>query len=797
MRKIVGLLLASILILMGLGNIVIPVESHMSVSSTNEHGIGAIFKEPEQDKIVDHIYPENGAPDVRRDKSNGENTVSSVDNSYYLPPVGDQGYQGSCVAWSMGYYHKGYEENKEHDWTGSEKYDPAHQMSPAFVYNHANGGQDGGLYFSDAASLIVDMGIATMKDMPYDDSDYTTWPDTRTYFDALQYRASDYHWIYVGDDDGIDNLKQHLANGNTAVLGIYVWGNFDNIGDYNYTYCVADETGNNRGGHGVCVIGYDDNKETHDGKGAFKLVNSWGTGWGDNGFWWMSYEAVKNDDLSQKWVIYLDDRTDYHPKTVAELKIDHTHRGDIMKEGIEIGTGTGNNKKWSHSFMEFYMLNHVGDSNYQRYPFPKNTMVFDLTDGISSLPSDGEDFFVGCEDTINGTTGSLRHFEVHYLPEKSSWYSSEEPKSIPDNTDSQTFLNMHLDSGGEFHAPIRIDSDHDFYELRGVFSGNGTNNNPYIIEKYDINAVGRGNGIYLGNTTAHVRISNCTLHDATGDSGKYHFNSGIFMYRTSNVTLLNSTISENGYGIYLDSSEKNLIYHNNLIKNLNQSYDNSGSNFWNSSYPTGGNYWSDYGGTDIFSGPAQNKSGSDGIGDTEYTNISGGGGAQDNYPLMQPAGLMKIDLNAGWNLISLPWEKNPVNITRALNDISWDRAMVYINGTWHTYNKNRNAKYNAGFPTVDNTIGIWVHCPESTSLFGSDKDIGSTSIPLHKGWTLVGFPTGHDHKVSSALSGIPWEHLETSDANGDTYALSYEDYMLAGKAYWIYVDEDCVWTVEW
>jgi hypothetical protein len=40
---------------------------------------------------------------------------------------------------------------------------------------------------------------------------------------------------------------------------------------------------------------------------------------------------------------------------------------------------------------------------------------------------------------------------------------------------------------------------------------------------------------------------------------------------------------------------------------------------WDNGYPSGGNYWSDYTGTDNYSGPSQNIPGSDGIGDVNYT----------------------------------------------------------------------------------------------------------------------------------------------------------------------------------
>ncbi|MFH0815410.1 MAG: hypothetical protein V1934_01135 [Methanobacteriota archaeon] len=80
----------------------------------------------------------------------------------------------------------------------------------------------------------------------------------------------------------------------------------------------------------------------------------------------------------------------------------------------------------------------------------------------------------------------------------------------------------------------------------------------------------------------------------------------------------------------------NTIFHNNFIANGIQALDYSAGNAWDDGYPSGGNYWSDYNGTDVYSGPSQNISGSDGIGDTPYTNIQGGAGALDNYPLMEP-----------------------------------------------------------------------------------------------------------------------------------------------------------------
>jgi len=70
-------------------------------------------------------------------------------------------------------------------------------------------------------------------------------------------------------------------------------------------------------------------------------------------------------------------------------------------------------------------------------------------------------------------------------------------------------------------------------------------------------------------------------------------------------------------------------------------YPWSPSNTWDDGYPSGGNYWSDYNGTDYYRGPHQNETGSDGIGDTPYIFINtainrANDDNVDRYPLMKP-----------------------------------------------------------------------------------------------------------------------------------------------------------------
>jgi parallel beta-helix repeat protein len=109
---------------------------------------------------------------------------------------------------------------------------------------------------------------------------------------------------------------------------------------------------------------------------------------------------------------------------------------------------------------------------------------------------------------------------------------------------------------------------------------------------------------------------------------------GITLLRSSNNSIYSNIIINNHFGIYMEDSTNNYIYHNSFINNtyhLDVSILNL--NYLNTSYPSGGNYWDDYNGSDSKSGSSQNLPGSDGIGDTPYTvnnqNI-------DHYPLMDP-----------------------------------------------------------------------------------------------------------------------------------------------------------------
>ena len=148
-----------------------------------------------------------------------------------------------------------------------------------------------------------------------------------------------------------------------------------------------------------------------------------------------------------------------------------------------------------------------------------------------------------------------------------------------------------------------------------------------LIER--IEAINNFDGISLSESP-RTTIRHCNF--------SYNYE-GIFAYYSDYVNIQENTVSHNDQGIFLIGSNYGTVYHNNLIENgclpgfYQARVDHSHNCHWDNGYPSGGNFWSDYTGLDVKSGPYQNETGSDGIGDTPYVIDKNN---QDNYPLTEP-----------------------------------------------------------------------------------------------------------------------------------------------------------------
>ncbi|WCL47723.1 C1 family peptidase [Leptospira sp. GIMC2001] len=216
---------------------------------------------------------------------------SSKDLSSQMPPVGNQGRQNSCIAWATGYSMKSYLAKN----TGKiPDYDPPFSggsgknvFSPAFIYNQQNGGKDAGLYYYKTLDFLQKSGVASWSSTPYTETDYRKQPSAAAKEEALAHRIKSYTRL---NHKKPDDIKYVLADNNVVLFGIIIDDEFYKLKG---SEVYDSNGGQSYGGHGMVIVGYDDNKTSKSGKkGAFKFQNSWGTNWGDKGFGWISYSML-------------------------------------------------------------------------------------------------------------------------------------------------------------------------------------------------------------------------------------------------------------------------------------------------------------------------------------------------------------------------------------------------------------------------------------------------------------------------------------------------------------------------
>ena len=193
-----------------------------------------------------------------------------------------------------------------------------------------------------------------------------------------------------------------------------------------------------------------------------------------------------------------------------------------------------------------------------------------------------------------------------------------------------------------------------FSSANNSVSGNNITNNGYGIMLFSSdndNSVSGNNitnnswaGIYLlssaNNSVSGNNITNngygmmlfsSANNGVSGNNITRNSWAGVYIDYSDNNSVSGNNITNNRVGIEIDSSSKNTVYHNNFINNTGQVYSSGSTSVWDVGYPICGNYWSDYNGTDLYSGQYQNVTGSDGIGDTPYVIDANN---TDFYPLM-------------------------------------------------------------------------------------------------------------------------------------------------------------------
>jgi len=215
----------------------------------------------------------------------------SVDLRPGCPPVYDQGQLGSCTANAIG---------------GAIEYDlkkeglPDLMPSRLFIYYNERAiegsiGSDSGAQIRDGVKTVNKQGVCSEDEWPYDPVKFTEQPPATAYADALANRATSYQRV-------ARDLAQYrgcLAAGYPFVFGFTVYDGFES--QQVAASGVADLPAAGErvvGGHAVMAVGYDDSSQ------RFLVRNSWGTGWGQQGYFTMPYAYLTARGLSADfWTI--------------------------------------------------------------------------------------------------------------------------------------------------------------------------------------------------------------------------------------------------------------------------------------------------------------------------------------------------------------------------------------------------------------------------------------------------------------------------------------------------------------
>lgn len=249
--------------------------------SRKNQGYGWI---PDLPDYRDHIYVVPFSPT--------EALPSGVDLRANCPPTYDQGKLGSCTANAI---------------AGALEFDQIKEdLSPIFVpsrlfiyYNErvieGTVSSDSGAQIRDGIKSVAKQGACDETEWPYDISKFTAQPPATCYEDALKHRAITYKRV----TRSLQNLKGCLAEGYPFIFGFTVYESFESDAVAKTGVVPLPQADEKvLGGHAVVAVGYDDSTQ------RFLVRNSWGSSWGQEGYFTMPYTYLTHHGLaSDFWTI--------------------------------------------------------------------------------------------------------------------------------------------------------------------------------------------------------------------------------------------------------------------------------------------------------------------------------------------------------------------------------------------------------------------------------------------------------------------------------------------------------------
>jgi Papain family cysteine protease len=228
-------------------------------------------------------------------------TKPAVSLRDHTPIPGNQGVCGSCVGWASAYACLTTLWAIKNNITDKDVI-TARAYSPMYLFSHISPNCTGSRV-EDALRFLEMNGDCLFKTYPY--IDYTSYADDFMKEEALKFRIKNYVSLYgtnAKDSVKIEETKMSIENNQPVIIGSMLYESFNNVGANNASWhpdMVHEAT---IGAHALCVVGYNDFSR------QFEILNSWGTNWGKDGYFFISYDDYVKV-ARYAFQITIDDRT--------------------------------------------------------------------------------------------------------------------------------------------------------------------------------------------------------------------------------------------------------------------------------------------------------------------------------------------------------------------------------------------------------------------------------------------------------------------------------------------------------
>ncbi len=350
-------------------------------------------------------------------------TASALDLSAepYFPEVRSQGSEGSCAAFSLTYYNYGYIEAKDQGWNSAQAGNTSQLLSPSWTYNKVNGPGHEGSSFQENARIIKQLGAATWASYPYLASDDEGLGPEAAWRSAPLHRISSYTSVYNPSPSTVVSLvKEQLGLGRPISFAMDANQYSSAFADGNKVMS-AQEYVHASYNHGQTIVGYDDALSDDGDVGAFKVANSWGKSWGQGGYYYVTYEAIK--EMLGYPLVYLIDLPDYQPTMLATWTFSSP---PSVEASLEVGAGSSTSPQDKAGT---YFT--TGSSNLM-CPF----MALDVSTLSDEYSSGATNFYLKVGSASRTGTVSSFQLELHQgaystAPGAVVARSTEVPRSVP------------------------------------------------------------------------------------------------------------------------------------------------------------------------------------------------------------------------------------------------------------------------------------------------------------------------------------------------------------------------------